>query len=274
MTPEEEVKRLNKLIRQYETVYRTTPDADQRERVEKQLKDLRGYRDKILAVNVIREKDLEEQPQGSDELAATPLLKTLLAQNESAPPGRGIAPFAPEGAEPTAAQREIHGLSLYTRYFEDEFLPFLTEKQLKLDFKFSLDRDGFYNSFQALQRKIDNYRDECRRLAEGMVSRDMEMEIRKRALKLTRHIEVEAARFFRALERFSGELGEDARSDGVKCLNCDAEISFDTIEGRRLLEGRRVSDALGLLRELALEAVAYLNIPEIESQENDRADRY
>ena len=32
MTPEEELKRLNKLIRQYETVYRTTPDAEQRER--------------------------------------------------------------------------------------------------------------------------------------------------------------------------------------------------------------------------------------------------
>jgi hypothetical protein len=60
MTPEEELKRLNRLIRQYEIVYKTTPDADQRERVESKLKELRGYRDMILAVNVINRSEMED----------------------------------------------------------------------------------------------------------------------------------------------------------------------------------------------------------------------
>jgi hypothetical protein len=274
MTPEEEVKGLNKLIKQYETVYRTTPDADQKERVERQLKDLRSYREKILTVNVIREQDLEEEVDGEDPLEHVPQLKALLAKNSTDSPAEAVAPFATGDAPPTTAQEEMFHLALYVRQYEREFLPFLTEKKLKLDFKYSLDRDAFYNSFQAIQRKISGYRDESRRLAEGLVSRDMELEIRKRTLKLTRLIQAEAARFFRVIERFCGILIEDAHGDMVKCLNCNGVITFDSIEGARLLQGRTVGGALGDLREFAAEAVAYLNIPDIESQESDRADRH
>jgi hypothetical protein len=274
MTPEEEVKRLNKLIRQYETVYRTTPDADQKERVERQLKELRSYREKILTVNVIREQDLEEEEEGEDPLAAAPQLKALLAKNSIDSPADAVQPFASQDAAPSAAQEEMFHLALYVRHFEREFLPFLTEKQLKLDFKYSLDRDAFYNSFQAIHRKITAYRDENRRLVEGLVSRDMELEIRKRTLKLTRLIQAEAARFFRAIERFCGVLIEDAHGDMVKCLNCNGVITFDSIEGARLLQGRTIGGALGDLREFTAEAVSYLNIPEIEGQESERADRH
>ncbi|MGA2379221.1 MAG: hypothetical protein ABSG85_07930 [Spirochaetia bacterium] len=274
MTPEEEVKRLNKLIRQYETVYRTTPDHDQKERVERQLKDLRSYREKILAVNVIREQDLDEEEEGEDPLDAAPQLRALLARNGTGPPGEAVPSFAPGDAVPTTAQEEMFHLALYVRHFGREFLPFLTEKQLKLDFKYSLDRDAFYNRFQAIQRKISDYRDEGRRLAEGLVSRDMELEIRKRTLKLTRLVQAEAARFFRAIERFCSVLIEDAHGDMVKCLNCNGVISFDSIEGARLLQGRTVGGALGELSAFATEAVTYLNIPEIDGQESERADRH
>jgi len=274
MTPEEEVKGLNKLIKQYETVYRTTPDADQKVRVERQLKDLRSYREKILTVNVIREQDLEEEVSGEDPLEHVPQLKALLAKNSTDSPAEAVAPFTTGDSPPTTAQEEMFHLALYVRQYEREFLPFLTEKQLKLDFTHSLDRDAFYNSFQAIQRKISGYRDESRRLAEGLVSRDMELEIRKRTLKLTRLIQAEAARFFRSIERFCGILIEDAHGDMVKCLNCSGVISFDSIEGARLLQGRTVGGALGDLREFAAEAVAFLNIPDIESQESDRADRH
>jgi len=273
MTPEEEVKRLTKLIRQYQTVYRTTSDGEQRERVERQLKELRSYREKILAVNVIDPKKLEEEPETTEEYASAPLLQQLVAQNAMSTRD-AIEGFAAPNTEPTTAQNEMFHLCLYARYFEREFLPFLAEKQLKLDFKYSMDRDAFYSAYQALQRKIESYREESRRLAQGMVSREMDLEIRKRAIKLVRLIEAEAARFFRGLEIFAAALVEDAAGDAVKCLNCDAEISFDAIEGRRALQGRKVCDALTDLRDFALEAIAYLNIPEIDSQEGERADRH
>jgi len=274
MTPEEEVRRLNKLIRQYETVYRTTPDDGQKERVERQLKELRDYREKILAVNVLSEEDLREETGDADPLAAAPLLQAIVAHNALLPPRDAVPAFAPVDTVPTASQMEMFHLALYLRFFEKEYLPFLTEKHLKLDFKYSLDRDAFYNGFQALGRKIAQYRDENRRILEGSVNREMELEIRKRTVKLTRFIQADAARLFRSIERFCRDLEEDAHGDMVKCLNCNGVIAFDRIEGERVLQGRTVGGALAELRQFAMEALAYLNVPEIDGQENERADRH
>jgi hypothetical protein len=274
MTPEEEVKRLNKLIHQYETVFRTTPDGGQRERVERQLKELREYREKILAVNVIQEQDLQEETGVVDPFATAPLLRDIAAGNAALPPREAVPQFAEPDTPPTTIQLEMFHLALYLRYFEKEYMPFLTEKQLKLDFKYSLDRDAFYSGLQALARKMTEYRGENRRLLEGQVSREMELEVRKRTVKLTRLVQGEAARFFRAVQRFCRDLEDDAHGDMVKCLNCNGVVRFDDIEGKKVLQGRTVGGALTELRQFAMEAIAYLNVPEIEGQENERADRH
>jgi len=60
----------------------------------------------------------------------------------------------------------------------------------------------------------------------------------------------------------------------VKCLNCNGVIHFDPIEGTRVLQGRTVGGALHELRLFVMEAIAYLNVPDIDMQENERADRY
>ena len=274
MTPAEEVTRLNKLIRQYETVFRTTPDASQRERVQRQLKELRDYRDKILAVNVIEDQELEDERAEEDPFSRAPLLRAIAERNASLPPAEAVAPFAEPDTTPSASQLEMFHLALYLRFFEREYLPFLTEKQLKLDFKYSLDRDAFYSAFQAMGRKMAEYGQENRRILEAPGTREVELKIRERTVKLTRLVQSEAARFFRAVRGFCQDLEDDAHGDMVKCLNCNGVIAFDAIEGTRALQGRTVGGALRDLRMFAEEAVAYLNAPEIEGQESGRADRY
>jgi len=264
MTPEEELKRLNKLIRQYEAVYRTAPNADQKERVQRQLREFQGFRQKILEVNVIDERALEESAPEEEPLKEFPVLALLIRENEGLNPDARIASFAAKNSAPTSLQSEMFHLALYAAFYEREFLPFLTEKHLKLDLKYSMDRDAFYNTFESLQRKISDYREAHQSITEGMVSRDLETEMRKRALKLTRMVEVEGAKFFRAVERFCSDLVEDARAGGVKCRNWEGEVSFDRIEGNRILQGRKVIDALAQLKAVAAEAVGYLNVPEID----------
>ncbi len=275
MTPEEELKRLNKLIKQYETVYHTATDGDQRERVGKELKKLKSYRDKILAVNVIETEELEESADKADELEEYPILRSIIDEQESdRAQKRKMALHVDEQRTLSPSQHEVSRIALYTGYFEHEYIPFLTEMRLKLDFKFSMERDGFYGRFQDLTRKIADFDDEATRLAEGGYSKEIEMEVRKRTFKLKRILEVEVSRFFRSVKRFTGELIDDAHTDGVKCLNADSEIHFDQIEGKRLLEGVTVAEALEMLSSFAEEAISYLNVPEIESQENERADRH
>jgi hypothetical protein len=258
MTPEEELRKLGRLIRQYETVYRTTADADQRERAGHELRELKSYRDKILAVNVIDRGKLAEPSAPGDALADFPTLARLVAGE----------------AESGEGDQEVRHIGLYLGHFEREFLPLLTETRLKLDFKHSLERDGFYRRYQDVQRRLEDWREAHRRLDDGGFNRDLESEVRTRIFKLERNLAVEACRFFRAVQRFAQTLVEDARGDGVKCLNGDASVAFEKIEGERLLAGMTVANALQALEDFAAEVTGYLRVPDVEGQENDRADRY
>jgi hypothetical protein len=268
MTPEEELARLNRVIHQFESVYKTTSDSEQRVRVEKQLRELRNYREKILAVNVIDMSAVQETAEKPDHMAEFPFLDGLIAREASLPRQQRLGLLWARDASPTQTQQEVFHLMLYAKWFRDEFLPFLTEKRLKLDFKFSLDRDAFYARFQDLERKLDHFREENARLTEGVVSREMELELRKRITKLKRETEADAGKLFQALLAFARELQEDAHGEGVKCLNGREHIAFDSIEGRRALQGWVVRDALEELSRLASEVRTYLNVPDIETQES------
>jgi hypothetical protein len=267
MTPEEELARLNRVIHQYETVFRTTSDSEQRQRVEKQLRELKRHREQILAVNIIDQKAVRAVEE-SETLTDLPFLRTLVAREAELNQVQRLA-LLWTGEEPaTPTQQEIYNLMLYMRWFRDEFLPFLTEKRLKLDYKYSIDRDGFYSRFQDVQRKLDSFGEENARLGERMAGHEIELEMRKRLGKLKREIEVDAAKFFHAVRIFARDLREDADGEGVKCLNGYEHILFDSIEGRRSLEGRTVRGALEEMARLASEIELYLNVPNIEAQES------
>lgn len=255
MTSEEALKKLNRLIHQYETVYQTTRNDEQRVRVAKQLKELRASREAILEEGFI---DVEAV-QNAEALEEFKHLRRLRDAESHRPSTERLDPLIGEGSARTPAQEEMFNLMLYVRFFKSEFLPLLAERRLKLDYKFSLERAGFYTKFNDLERKLDDYREENARL--GTVASDIELEMRKRADRFKRQTKVDAAKFFNAIQTFCAELVEDADGDGVKCLNGSQEVAFEKVDGTHLLDGRTVRDALILLSGLASEVVTYLKIP-------------
>jgi len=257
MTSEEELKKLNRLIHQFETVYRTTRDGAQKERVAKQLKELRSSRQAILDENFFDVNELQQ----AEALGDFKHLRRLLEAERHRPTGERLEPLTAQGTESTSTQDEVFHLMLYARFFKSEFLPFLAERRLKLDYKFSLERAGFYTKFNDLERKLDDFREESARLLTGAVGPAIELEMRKRNDRFKHQIKLEAAKFFRDLQRFCHELVQDADADGVKCLNGAEEIAFEGIEGAHLLEGRTVRDALVVLSGLASEVMGYLKVP-------------
>jgi hypothetical protein len=267
MTPEEELTRLNRVIRQYESVYKTTSDKEQRQRVEKQLKELKKQREQILAVNII-EPEPPAAEGGTSDLSDFQALERLVARESTLDPPKRVPLLWQRDAQPSSAQQEIYHLMLYMRWFREEFLPFLTEKRLKLDFKFSLDRDGFYARFQDIERKLDGFREENKRIQESSAGHEMEIERKKRIGKLTREIEADAAKLYHSVRVFGQELSEDAMGEGVKCLNGNERIEFDRIEGKRALEGRTVRGALDDMTRLGSEIERYLNVPDLDNQES------
>jgi len=248
MKPEEELKRLNRLIRQFEAVYKSTGDPYQRDRVSRELKKLKDYRGKVESFHLIDQEALKE-PAAEDELQGFPFLRDLLAG----------------GTKKEFADKEILHLFLYFSYFEKEFLPLLSEKKLKLDFKYSLERDGFYHRFANLNRQYLDYEEDAARL--GQYQGQHEDEMRRRNVKMKRNLILEMNRFFKRLETFTNDLVEDIEAEGLKCLNSSDGLHFDALEGNKYLNGLTVHEALVRVNAFSTEVIAYLNVPNIAPQE-------
>lgn len=260
MTPEEELKRLNRLIRQFEAVFKSTKDSFQRDRVTKELNSLKTYKEKLETFHEIDPRELEEAVE-YDALGGFPYLKNILARHQNQDNG-GM-----EVEQESYQDREVYHLALYLAHFESEFLSLLSETKLKLDFKHSLERDGFYHRFENLRRLLQDIREDITRMDEYLGQKHEE-EMRMRSFKRKRNIILEADKFFRNLIRFSGELTEDISNSGSICLNADDVLHFDKIHGNRGLEGLAVEKALAQLYDFAKEVTGYLNVPQIEAQES------
>jgi hypothetical protein len=260
MTPEEELKRLNLLIRQFEAVFKSTRDPLQRDRVTKELRKLKTYKEKLEYFHEIDPTKVEE-PQQVDELESFPHLKEAMRLNAREDSALG------ETSEQDYQDREVYHLARYLALFETEFLALLSETRLKLDFKHSLERDSFYHRFENLRRLLLDIREDASRM-EDYLGHKHEEDMRLRGFKKMRNTIMEADKFFRDLARFTGGLTEDIAASGSICLNATDSLRFEKIHGRRLLDGLTVSEALSLLHEVAIEVVTYLSVPQIEAQES------
>jgi hypothetical protein len=263
MTPAEELRHLNRLIRQFESVFKSTRDPLQRERVTRELRQLRTYKQKLESFHEFDPRELEEPDQQDEpgELEELPYLKRAMAAG-----GEKDSSASRVRAE-DYQDREVYQLALYLAYFEGEFLALLSETRLKLDFKHSLERDSFYHRFENLRRLLDDQREDARRM-EDYLGQKHEEEMRMRSFKKSRNLIMESDKFFRNLQRFSGGLAEDIAASGSICLNPRDLLRFDRLGGRRLLEGLSVEKALASLAEFSTEVSRFLNVPQIESQES------
>jgi hypothetical protein len=260
MTPAEELKRLNRLVRQFEAVFKSTRDPAQRERVTRELRQLKVYKERLESFHEFDPQELEE-PDRPDELEEYPYLKRAVdagAEKDSPASRVNAADYQ---------DREIFQLALYMALFESEFLALLSETRLKLDFKHSLERDSFYHRFENLRRLLADIREDTSRMEEHLGQKHEE-EMRMRSIRMNRNAIMEAVKFFRNLITFAGDLSEDIDGSGSICLNPDDLLRFDKLGGRRLLEGLPVREALASLFEFSREVVEFLNVPQIESQEN------
>jgi hypothetical protein len=247
--PIEELKQINRAIKKYEVVLKTSSDSRQKKRVKKELIKLKNYKEKLQHVFSIIEE--QEEVIDDDEFKDFPFLSQIIDSLD----------------EKYITDREINFICHILYCFENEFLPLLTERKMKLDFKYSLERDSFYNIYQDLTKRVEDFRDQLEIIEKGKYTEGTLLEIKNRLLKKRRILLIETDRFFRKVKKFSDELLKDIEKNGSECLNKDDSVNFDLIEGKRYLEGYTVTQSLQILNTYAKEVILYLNLPEIIVQE-------
>ncbi len=247
--PVDELKQINNAIRQYEVVFKTTKDSYQKQRVRRELTKLKDYREKFEHVYSLVEEEPEDDE--SSEFNDYPFLGQQLT-------------FEYVG---NIRDREIRGILAILHFFENEFLPVLTDRKTKLDFKYSLERDGFYHLYQDLMKRIGDFEDEIKIIDEGKYKDSTLTEIKNRRLHKRRVLIIETDKLFRRCRHFTQEILDDIEKNGVACLNPEAVIHFDHLEGLRFLEGMTVHESISLLDTFAREVLDFFNLPEIVVQE-------
>lgn len=160
--------------------------------------------------------------------------------------------------------RDVQAVFLYTQYFDDEFLGMLTERKLKLDVKFSIERDTFYNLFSNLARRRDDYLVESERIRGGEYSKSYEEDILKRLVEMRHNLFIECDRFFRRLATFAHDLMDDIGGDGILCQNADEQLEYTSIDREKVLRGRTVGQGVTVLAGLSDEVIDYLDIPDFQ----------
>jgi hypothetical protein len=163
-------------------------------------------------------------------------------------------------------ERDVRAAILYVDYFEREFLGMFTSRKLRLDVKYSVERDSFYDLFYQVLRSLKNYRTEADRIAEGAYTKQYEADILKRKVEMRHAVLVEVDWFFRKLRQFAKELIADIEDDQLLCQNPDEELGYTSLDEERLLRGQTVETGIRTLYEYASEAVDYLEIPEFQQR--------
>jgi len=247
--PLDELRQINNAIRQYEVVLKTTKNEAQRQRVRKELSKLKSYREKFEHVYSIVDDETETGERNEFEGYR------FLSQHVSVEANINIH------------DQEINAIRSIVRFFEKEFLAFLTERKLKLDFKYSLERDGFYHLYQDLMKRLLDFEEEIKVIDGGKYTENAITEIKNRRLRKRRVLIIETDKLFRRCKHFTEEIIKDIEKSGVACLNHETVIHFDQLEGLRFLEGMTVHQALLALDMFAGEIISFLNLPEIVVQE-------
>lgn len=161
--------------------------------------------------------------------------------------------------------REIRDLLIYMTYFEDEFLGLFHERKLRLDVKFSVERDGFYNQFNQLNRRALTYCDESNRIQGGNYTKSYEDDILRRMVEMRHGVYIEADRFFRQVMRFSEDLLKDIRGEQILCQNPDDPLEYSTLDREKELRNLTVGEGIARLNEVCREIVSFLDVPDFQS---------
>lgn len=169
-------------------------------------------------------------------------------------------------AENEHLERDIRAAILYVHCFEHEFLGIFTSRKMRLDVKYSVERDSFYDLLHQVARTLKNYRTEADRIASGSYAKQYEADILKRKVEMRHAVLIETEWFFRKLRRFAKELLADIDGEGLLCQNPEATLEYSKLDEERLLRNRTVGDAIRTLFEFTDEAVEYLDIPEFQQR--------
>ncbi len=252
--PEEEYKAADKSIDELTKLLKLTEAPDRKQVLQKEINRLIKLKKQLSSVfEIDNDFELPELDQEAPENELK-ILERITDRYGDDPEMAGLRLLSPS----------VRSLFAYMFYFEKEILCLFSEKKMKLDFTHSIERDSFYNKFNHVNRKMEDFIKESERINNTNLKDDYEFDTKLRKQKMQQILYIEIDKFFVNLNMFLEEILEDIDSSGYVCLNNADILHFDT---KTDLSGLVIRDAVVLVQEFISEVVKFLNIPEFMRKE-------
>lgn len=261
----QELEKLLKFVKNMESIVRTTPSAEQRIRVQKELSK---YRQKISALIPGLDASRMTADQIRQELGGAVALdsSTTTGATQS---GNGssfgvLSKFDFGRASEHSSDPDINFLSGILHLIQDEYWPSIAESHCKLDFSSSAERDSVRQALDNIMRNLGVLMETIEEYAEAD-KQDFREQLLKMKNRQTRTFIYDANEALKKIRDFVSKLAENVVQGGGIVMNKDDSIKFNSrFEEATRLNGHSVQDAIQEFRDLLLESLEHLNLPQMK----------
>lgn len=261
----EEGRKLQRIVKQYEGILRTSRNPEQISRLKRDLKKVKDQ------LNALIPEDQQEE-----------LLSGGSAASGSASGGSSTGGYAKETLEdriarfellsnfpvfrPSAASDDddVNLMATVFEAWERQFLPALSDSHVKLDFSLTNQRESFYTQLENMKRNqkilVDTIND-----VQKAARDDMRAQLRDMRRRYTRHYLHEGIQFLRKAQKFWVSIARDLDGSGHRCMNPDDEIYIDPRfhSEQVFLNNKPVRKAIKMTAQFLDESIEALNLPEL-----------
>lgn len=248
------LEKLNEILKKLKGVYKITNDFKQKERVKKEMKEVK------MQINNLKRYGEEEVLQ-EDEQQEEIVVKIIAPSKSKKKENKILSKFPVKKIHPNCNDNEVNSAISYINVFEEELLGALSDFHLKLDYYHSRERDKFYNSFEHLKRLIKQYIDILEESSEASISSYIE-KLNLMKNKQARALLIDSVKFINDISIFIEELIQDYEKKDNIVLNPEDEIVFSNIEGKRLLNNWFIIDALRYIYDFCKEFIDSIDMPD------------
>lgn len=263
-------------LKQMEGIIRTSPNAEQRARVSREIVK---YREKLSAL--VPGKDFSKS--NADQIRAELGLDapgaaeggagragSAPSQAHSAVGGRATAgysilqKFPVQKGSPNSSDPDVNFLSTVWNVINREYWPAISEQHCKLDFSHSSERDGLRAQLENISRNLKVLLETIEEYS-GAEKQDFREQLLKMKNRQTRAFIFDSNEALKKLREFLEKLCDDVQSRGGVVMNKAEPLRFNArFEKATVLEGVSVADGLVEFHQFVAEAIQHLNLPQLK----------
>ena len=249
----QEVLKLQKVLKQYEGILRTSRNPEQISRTKKEIKKIQDQ------IEMIAPGGLSEDILASSRSNLPPQPSYVVLKD-----------FPIQRASPKSDDEDVNLLYTVLLAWENEFLPAQSDSHTKLDFSLGAERDSHYTILENCKRHLKSLVDTIESYHQTN-REDLKAQLRDMKQRYTRHFLQEGYQFLKKMRDFWKKVEDDIRENGMRCLSKDETIVFDKrFEQATYFQGKKVREMVRITNIFLDEAIAALNIPEINFKDTRR----